>query len=249
MKVKTLSALAGIGATMILSGEANAAFTGLTVVKHTTVTISAVSRDVYRVYANFDNANDAVQAVFGGVSPIGGLGGSPLSIENVTAGGGVGSGFFNGGTDNCPFGTSTQSIPGPGALWGTFASIGAWLGGPAAPSVVQTSNTFSLVPAVQFISGTSLTNNNIGWYHGGPTPQAVTSSTLDGSATSVGLMQLTVNAGEHVRGTINIQYDPGSPLAGGVTGAIGVTFNSVPAPGALALLGLAGLVGSRRRRA
>ena len=244
MKVKTLSALAGIGATMILSGQAEAAFTGLSVIKYTTVTVGGGPKDVYRVYANFNNAGDTVQAVFGGVSPVPGVGGGTMSILNMNAtGAALGSGFFDGATDVAPIQTSPGSPPPNNQLWATFATIGKWT---AASSTQQA----SLSPGFgSFIAGNTFITANGAWSFAGDPAWTAAGNTDDGSAAGVGIMQLTVNAGENVMGTINLQINPGGALAGAVTGVIGATFNSVPAPGALALLGLAGLVGARRRRA
>jgi hypothetical protein len=72
---------------------------------------------------------------------------------------------------------------------------------------------------------------------------------LPGGLWGVLAMQLTVNTGNHVRGTVAIQGVNNNPLAGGMTFVTlaNQTFNSfVPAPGALAIFALAGLVGARR---
>ena len=57
--------------------------------------------------------------------------------------------------------------------------------------------------------------------------------------------QFNVANGEHIRGFANIQWGIAGLLGGGITND--VFFTSIPAPGTLALLGLAGLVGVRRR--
>jgi len=50
----------------------------------------------------------------------------------------------------------------------------------------------------------------------------------------------------HDDGVIGIHVDTNAVIAGGFT--VTIQWNQVPAPGALALLGVAGLVGKRRRR-
>jgi MYXO-CTERM domain-containing protein len=57
--------------------------------------------------------------------------------------------------------------------------------------------------------------------------------------------QFTVGDDDHVFGTINMQ---GKNADGSNWSAIGVNFDTLPAPGALALLGLAGIAARRRRK-
>jgi hypothetical protein len=101
-----------------------------------------------------------------------------------------------------------------------------------------------------FINGNSLVNSNMGWFALGPVPQGFAGYEGDGDASMrVLIMQLAVNAGESVRGTVSVS---GATYAGleGVTTFIanGQSF-SVPAPGALALLVWGSLAPSRRDRA
>ncbi|MCZ6444810.1 MAG: hypothetical protein O6758_01355, partial [Planctomycetota bacterium] len=58
--------------------------------------------------------------------------------------------------------------------------------------------------------------------------------------------QFNVADGEHIQGFANIQWGIAGVQGGG--DVTGVFFTSIPTPGALALLGLAGLAGIRRRR-
>jgi hypothetical protein len=64
------------------------------------------------------------------------------------------------------------------------------------------------------------------------------------------LTQLTVNAGNHVRGTWAMGGVNNIPLAGGMTFQTisNQTFSSIPAPGALAIIAFAGLASHHRRR-
>ncbi|MCH8164506.1 MAG: hypothetical protein IH889_02750, partial [Planctomycetes bacterium] len=58
--------------------------------------------------------------------------------------------------------------------------------------------------------------------------------------------QFNVADGEHIQGFANIQWGIAGVQGGG--SETNIFFTSIPTPGALALLGLAGLAGVRRRR-
>ena len=57
--------------------------------------------------------------------------------------------------------------------------------------------------------------------------------------------QFTTDASDGVHGIVNMQ---GKNADGSNWNALGVEFNTLPAPGAIALLGLAGLAARRRRK-
>jgi MYXO-CTERM domain-containing protein len=251
MKVKTLSALAGLGATMILSTAAQADLVANTGVNTSLSVVEVASgggtppvggpRTIYHVYANFTAGADRV-LTWG----IGGVNFGPGGINNLNAAGsGPGLGFTNVGAA----GAGTPSSPGSTRDWDTYATLGVrYLSQlPAGADAPAYSPGF---PA--FITGTSLVVPASGMAtfitpdpvntHG----QADFINSGSDDATRVLLMQLVVNTGDHVEGTIGLVWD--TTGAGGVV-ASGLSFTTVPAPGALALLGLAGLVGSRRRRA
>jgi hypothetical protein len=223
MKVKTLSALAGVGTALILSGTANAAFTGLSVELFADGTVQGgAARDVWRIYANFDNAGDRLTAVFGnGVSPM---------VITSTSGA-----FFN------PGGSATNGPPSAGDIasypqwaFGTYATIGDVAGTP------DTANVGFSPGFPVFLAANLAPNTNIGWFTAGPLPQGAP------VAGRVMIMQLAVNDGLHAAGSVGIQYRPAGAASDEQVN--NNAFNTIPAPGALALLGLAGLVGSRRRR-
>jgi MYXO-CTERM domain-containing protein len=61
------------------------------------------------------------------------------------------------------------------------------------------------------------------------------------------VFQVAVLQGEHASGVWNIKWGTINPPAGGAL-QVRIEWTTVPAPGAMALLGLAGLAGARRRR-
>ena len=232
MKVKTLSALAGLGGALILSGTAQANYTGLSTESGGVVVVGGIARQLWHVYANFNDAGDYLTGANG--SPTNGA----LVVESRNAlDTAAGTNFFNpGGVANlAPY------SPNGSLEFGTFVTIGVLLGQNAPGGTDQS----TLSPGFpNFINGNSITNSNMGWFTAGPVEQGNAGGDL-----KVVMMQLSVNAGENVRGTVNVAGVNDTGLAGGDSFLIaGQTFNSIPAPGALALLGLAGLVGSRRRR-
>jgi MYXO-CTERM domain-containing protein len=248
MKVKTLSALAGLGGAMILSGSANAEYLGLTVELHTTVNVPAGLRDVYRVYANFSLGSDRLFNWGGGTA-------DPVTIRNnVGANGGpLGGGFFNAGLGTSQAPTAYSISLNAATAWDTFATIGVAIAeqgsGPSA--------TFPTIDQTQLSPGFPVFGNANQFSYGGATfapgsgpgfeqnrADYVNDLDLD---LRVMMMQLTVIAGQHVAGTVAQVAWQNDGVAGGGT-ALQQTFDSFPAPGALALLGMAGLVGSRRRR-
>jgi uncharacterized protein (TIGR03382 family) len=254
MKVKTLSVLAGLAGAAVLTGSANAVYTGLTVVSVNTTAelqpdsnpgvITNITR--HRVYATFSSPNDRL-LVWGG-------GGAnfvvPMVVQNTDALGiGLGSGFLNhenGG--NLPSNTLaisnsdtfyTLAVTRPAQI--PFPTDGGLqsqgLPDPTGTTITVTNGAMTTAPTV---TTAGVIN---------PITVASFQGDLD-TPNRILLLQLVVAQGQNVRGTMGVIINNNAPLAGGDTILTGQTFSSViPAPGAMALLGLAGLVGSRRRRA
>jgi hypothetical protein len=105
-------------------------------------------------------------------------------------------------------------------------------------------------PLPEFIVGNSFMVTNGGWFTPGPVEEGRAGYTGDGDPLlRVLMMQLTVSSTSNVRGTVAISGMNNNPLAGGQSfTVIGQTFNSIPAPGALPLVGFAALITARRRR-
>jgi uncharacterized protein (TIGR03382 family) len=244
MKVKTLSALAGLGGALIMTGSANASYQGLSIVSSQQV-VQGVMRNTYRIYALCSDPNDFITAVSG--SPT--LGN--LVIESRNAGDtGAGSAFFNHIVGGLTSPSVALIMAYPPVAFDTFVTIGVAIADQGSGPGDQTglSPDFGLLTGN--LAGPSISTNNAGWFTAGPVPQGMAGYLGDGDPLlRVLIAQLTVSSTSHVRGTVAISGVNNNPLAGGQSFTVsGQTFNSIPAPGAIALLGLAGLVGSRRRR-
>jgi hypothetical protein len=247
---KALSVLAGVGGAMLISSGADASYQGLSVELHTTAMVgqgvgAPQLRSVYRVYALFSDPGDILASVAG--SPT--LGN--MTIRSLNAlGAAPGGQFINplGGGATSPY----YAYVGTQIEWDTYVTIGLsnW-GDPNGPAY-QLEDGTGLSPGFNGLPNSgSFDGNNAGWFTAGPEPQGMAGNgTQFGANWGVLIMQLTVNAGNHVAGTVALSGVNNNPLAGGTTFQTNAdqTFNSFPAPGALALLGLAGVVGSRRRR-
>jgi hypothetical protein len=252
MRVKTLSFLSALGTALVVSANANAAYNGLgvtsanaTVALDPTDPTTLTPVTIHRVWANFSNAADALFVWGGG----GGLGTGV--INNVTAGGAPGGGFLN----NALGGDLPPNTSAAVSNADTYFTIGVTLQNqiPAGQSISLltipgtpgglTGTTIALSPQGGGVTTTPTTGA------GAPNPISLAGFTGDGdTALRVLLMQLVVPQGQHVNGTIGVTINLGS-LAGATTTIANNSFNSIPAPGALALLGVAGLLGARRRRA
>jgi MYXO-CTERM domain-containing protein len=265
MKVKHLT-LATAGS-LLAVGAAQAAFVGVEIktMDHwwTTDNPNASVKasynanpnlDSWRIYAVFD-APDAVVATTGA----GPAGGPQEMFLNLSGGS-----YYNYTETTPTYGNTTvfnvappTGFTGPRVAlpYDTFATIGQHQGAdataftPGGPDVA--SNNFT-----QNFSSTQFTGGTGGWFVSGFPAQAnatqtpnglFTASSPYGAATDgryyVLLFQLTADSAGRGVPVVTGQFGVASQNSGNNVG-----FFTTPTPGALALLGLAGLAGNRRRR-
>ena len=228
MHMKTL-ALTGL-VTMTAAGSASAAFTGLTAELYLGDTWIAdgydtTALDTYRVYATFDNDNASVLTV-------GDVGGDGLSFSISSSDGA----FFNDplGNDFAPnpllFGTS------PSLQWDTYMTIGEAVGsGPGGIAMTTGAPGFDVQAAG--LTGNRLLDDT------GVFSLDLAQGNASGGRVLVG--QFTVAEGVNVTG---INWMIGG-IADFLPYEVAAAFSTaIPAPGAVALLGLAGVIGRHRRR-
>ena len=217
MKMKALCAL---GATFAVATAANAAFVNLTWENYVGPGWAAngfTGMSAWRIYANFDSPTDFLVSAFG----------SPNNPMSVASSDGV---FFNSVVAN----SLTAPMPLTPAIWSnqwdTYVTIGL---DTAVGDATGTSPGFAA--EVGDLAG-NFSTSNAAWFITPVDPQG-TAGNYAGN--DVMIMQLVTADTAFASGTVSLQFDGG-------TQALDEYFET-PAPGVLALLGLAGLAGRRRR--
>ncbi len=213
-----------LGATALITSTASATFTGLTV---ETAFHAGTGRNVYSIYANFSVSNDRLLNVFDTMN----LSGTMSALHTDNAFGDIdtdGDGYADvfGAT-----GAWSQTWNNAGGIPSdSFVSIGA-------PGPVALDPGFT-GPYVS--SGIA---NLSGWYDSTPGSQ-----NLAGAALRVKVLQIArLAAGEtSYMGQFNVGYAAFGTTTPLFSGNVQYTIPA-PTPGALALLGLAGIVSRRRR--
>jgi len=222
---KTLVFAGAVGG-LVLAGTAMASpLSGLSM----ELVNSGAEGDTYRLFANLESGA-RIDAVYGNSQGdlFVGVDGSGSIYHNANGGPTskeINSNFF-------PFVPSME--------WDSYVSIGAYYQN-GAPFGENNLNNIG-VDWAAWEGGGDLFSDNGSWF---VTPDDAQGNELNGQ---VFIGQFTVQNGEGdfggLVGQINLQ---GKDANGDTWNAIGATW--VPAPGALALLGLAGIAGRRRRRA
>jgi hypothetical protein len=237
---------AGVFALMPIR-SAHASYQGLQVQLHTQVMAGGAMRDVWRVYATVDDQGDFLTSLAG--TPTLGK----MIVQTASE-----NGSFPGGTFwNAPGVIGPPNFAGitaplaeaiansPEVEWDTFVTIGA-------TESVNNSDETGIPPGFPGIGSVSEFNSDYAaCFTAGPRPQGMAGNgiALPGGLWGVICMQLTVNAGNHVRGTASIGGVNNSPLADGThfQTLADQTFNSFPGPGGLMIVFLAGVMPRRRR--
>ena len=236
MKTGMIAAVAGLA----VAGVASATFTGY-VVTSTNVTNSGQNLTVYSVYARFNGPTDTLLNCFN----LAATGGSSLTgywhKDNAE---------YNSGVLGQQFGTWNPSQTGSVTLNRPFDSY-LTVGGQAAGT-----NTSNADPS--WVTGGNAdarswnrpdlpNNGTLGWFNSNPPNLQGRVGTAPNTATDVRVGQFVLSQGHDLRNmTLSVGYNDGVPGTAVQFGTAAFALG-VPAPGAIALLGLAGLAGRRRR--
>jgi hypothetical protein len=239
MKVRTLSVLAGVGAPLILSGPAHANFRGITVIEKP----NAYTAKTWGIYAIFDTPAGPGQAG-DFMSAVAGTPDAPLNITvwqdtEKTIPGLLYQNAYGGDT---PPAQSVIDVY-PSLAYDTFVTIGIKSTPPA--------DQMMMTPWPGF-GPSSLNLTNAAWGVGTGMPQGdpYNPNYVQGNGTVL-IAQFSSSLGEYLSGTFLIQWladkDHDGALDPDAYQDV-VSFNTVPTPGVLGLLGLAGVMIARRRR-
>ncbi len=226
MKTKTFLLLAGVGTPLILTGMSHAGFLGLkTVGKGNPYGLLVVN-----VSAIFDRPGEDR------MSAVGGTANTPLQIDVI---GGV---FYNHpfGGNTAPADVLVQQFP--SLAFDSFVTIGVKsVGAPDGQPVNET----TLSPGYPPIEGNQKFSTSSGW---AVTPDAPQGDPFDPVNSYPGngqilIAQFSTADGFAFEGQFLLQA-----ISNGTVIQMPVSFFHVPSPGVLPLLGLAGLIGAKRRR-
>ena len=240
MKNEMIAAIAGLA----VSGIASAAFVNYSVVS-TAVTSGGQSLVRHELFANFNGATDTVLNVFnfqasGGWAAHTDAAGGFWHKDNASG---------NTGVLMQEFGTWAPSAVGSATLnrpFDSFLLIGGTPSGTNATTADPSWNGGGANPDGWSMAQLPL-YNDLGWFNSAPTNLQGRVGTAPNTATQVKIGQFMLSANDAAFRTYTMRIAVNNASASTPVFSDGSFTLAIPAPGAIALLGLAGLTGRRRR--
>ena len=239
MKTGMIAAVAGLA----VAGVASASFTGF-VVTSAAATSGGQSLTVYNVFARFNGATDTLLNCFNL--------GSTNGAASLTGFWHKDNASYNSGVLSQQYGTWNPSQTGSNTAnrpFDSYLTVGGIASGTntsnADPSWVNGGNA----DARSWNRPDLPNNGTLGWFNSNPPNLQGRVGTAPNTATDVRVGQFVLSASDTAARilTLTVGYNDGVPGTAVQFGTSTFTLGAVPAPGAVALLGLAGLAGRRRR--
>ena len=227
--------LSALALSAAVSSAASATFVSYVVTVSST-TSGGVALDVYTLWARFNGATDTVLNVFNFNRTDGTAGNMFYHKDNSS---------YNGGVLSKQYGTWNPTLTGSPTLNRPFDSYLTIGGLPTATNTSNADPSWNSAAAAGWSRPDIPSGFNIGWFNSSPPNNQGRVGGAGNTATDVRLGQFVVDAGAN-GGTWNLKIGYNNGVAGSPVQFAETTFN-LPAPGAIALLGLAGLAGRRRR--
>ena len=245
MKTGMIAAIAGLGVT----GVSSAAFVGF-VATVTQVTSGGTNLDQVRVVARFNGPTDTVLNAFNLVYQ----GGASVS-DPYGAFWHKDNSDYNGGVLSKQYGTWAPTLTGSATLNRPFDSF-LTIGGTA--TATNTSNadpSWNSGGSGSHAGGAAgwnradlLNNGTMGWFNSSPPNFQGRVGVSPNTATDVLVGQFVIDRNAFAGNwSLTIGFNDGVPGSAVQFGTGSFAIGVIPAPGAIALLGLAGLAGRRRR--
>jgi len=239
-----IASLAGLAA----AGSASAAFVSFVVVT-TQVTTGGVLLDQHKVFARFNGATDTVLNVFN----LAYSGGAAAGTDPYGAFYHKDNSDYNGGILGKQYGTWAPQLTGLATTnrpYDSFLVIGGTATATNSTSADPSWNSGGTGSHAGGAAGWNradlLDNGTMGWFNSSPPTLQGRVGVAPNTATDVLLGQFVMDRnGNAGNWTLTVGFNDG--VAGSAVQFATSTFSLVPAPGAIALLGLAGLAGRRRR--
>jgi len=230
MKLTALALAAAV------SSVASATFVEFYTVK-TQTSNSGINLDVYTLYARFNGATDTVLNAFNFNRTDGAATNLFYHKDNA---------YFNSGALMKEFGTWAPSQAGSITLNRPFDSF-LTIGGNATPTNTTNADP-SWTGASSWNRPDTPNGSNVGWFNSNPPNIQGRVGQTGNLADSVRLGQFSMDR-DAAASTWNLKIGYNNGVAGSPVQFAETTFTLgvIPAPGAIALLGLAGLAGRRRR--
>ena len=224
-----------------VAGRAEAEFVEF-VVTGTAVTNSGQQLWVYTVWARFNGPTDTLLNCF--------------NLGSSTAGGLVGywhkdNASYNSGVLSQEFGTWNPSQTGSNVAnrpFDSYLTVGGQASGTNTSNADPSWVTGGNADARSWTRPDLPNNGTLGWFNSNPPNLQGRVGTAPNTATDVRVGQFVLSAGHTARTmTLTVGYNDGVPGTAVQFGTSTFDLGVIPAPGAVALLGLAGLAGRRRR--